>query len=97
MSQIRVHGGTFPMTTTGRHLDFYTVSSANVEVNSGAVGSNFELIVRELERVATVEILGTPASGAFRVALSGSAANTTVLTSLVSTIDSAATVATFTF
>jgi len=97
MSQIRVNGGTAPMITTGRQLDFWTVSSANVEVNSGAVESNFEKIVRELERVGVVELLGTPASGAFRVAMSGSAANAAVLTSLVANVDSGASVTTFVF
>jgi hypothetical protein len=97
MSQIRVNGGTAPMINTGRQLDFWTVSSANVEVNSGAVDSNFERIVREIERVGAVELLGTPASGAFRIAISGSAANASVLTGLVQNVDAGASVAAFVF
>ena len=78
-------------------MDFWTVASANVEVNSGDVDSNFEKIVREIERVGSVELLGAPASGAFRIAISGSAANAAVLTSLVANVDSGATVTAFVF
>ena len=97
MAQIRVHGGASAFINTGRQLDFWTVASANVEVNSGAVDSNFEQIVREIERVGSVELLGTPASGAFRIAISGSAANAAVLTGLVSNVDAGATVTPFVF
>ena len=73
MSILRVNGGALPVVTTGRDLTFYTVTSANAAVNSSAVDSDFEKLVRAIETVTTVEILGTPAAGAFRVAVSGAA------------------------
>lgn len=73
MAVTRVNGGAAPVVTTGRALSMYTVSLTNVHVNSGAVDSDFEKLVRAIETVATVEILGTPAGGAFRVAVSGPA------------------------
>lgn len=73
MSLTRVNGGALPAITTGRDLTFYTVSLAGVHVGSGAVDSDFEKLVRAIETVSTVELLGTPAAGAFRVAVSGAA------------------------
>ena len=71
MAVTRVNGGALPVVTTGRALTHYTVSLTNVHVSSGAVNSDFEKLVRAIETVATVELLGTPAAGAFRVAVSG--------------------------
>lgn len=58
---------------TGRHLTHYTVSLANVHVNYASVDSDFEKLVRAISQVGSVELLGTPAAGAFRVAISGAA------------------------
>ena len=73
MAVTRVNGGALPVVTTGRALTMYTVGLTNVHVGSSAVDSDFEKLVRAIETVATVEILGTPASNAFRVAVSGPA------------------------
>jgi hypothetical protein len=68
----RVNGGALPVVTTGRSLQMFTVGLTNVHVNSSTVDSDFEKLVRAIETIGTVEILGTPAAGAFRVAISGS-------------------------
>jgi hypothetical protein len=82
----RVNGGALPVVTTGRALDMYTVALTSVETGSAAVDSLFEQCVRQLETVGTVEILGTPGAGSFRVAISGSAANAATLTAGTVTI-----------
>jgi len=101
MSVTRTNGGALPVVTTGRDLAMYTVSKTGVHTGYDAVDSDFEKIVRAIETVATVEILGTPASGAFRVAISGAApaANTTPgsLEGICNAAVSGTTVANFTF
>lgn len=101
MSVTRVNGGALPVVTTGRDLAMYTVSLTNVHVGSSAVDSDFEKLVRAIETVGTVEILGTPSAGAFRVAISGAApaatSGTASLQGICNTAVSGTTVATFTF
>ena len=68
---------------TGRQLTHYTVSSANVHVGWDAVGSDYEKLVLAIEQVGSIELLGAPAAGAFRVAISGAAPSpSTGMTSL---------------
>lgn len=96
----RVNGGALPVVTTGRALSMYTVSKTGVHTGSSAVDSDFEKLVRAIETVATVEILGTPSSGAFRVAVSGTSIATTGADSLeliCNTAVSGTTVADYTF
>lgn len=97
MAITRVSGGAAPVVTTGRTLSMFTVSSSGVHTSYNAVDSDFEKLVRALETVGTVEILGTPSSGAFRVALSGTSANSSALTTLCNAAVSGATVASYTF
>lgn len=101
MAVTRVNGGAFPVTVTGRALTMYTVSLANVHVNSSAVDSDFEKLVRAIETVASIELLGTPSAGAFRVAISGAAPaateGTRSLQGICNTAVSGTTVAAFTF
>jgi hypothetical protein len=95
---VRVNGGALPVVTTGRALDMFTVSLTNVHVSYSAVDSLFEQLVRQLEIVGTVELLGTPASGAFRVAISGSAATAGDLQTLLdAAVAGTVTVADYTF
>ena len=68
----RVNGGALPVVTTGRSLQMFTVGLTNVQVGPSLVDSDFEKLVRAIETIGTVEILGTPAADAFRVAISGS-------------------------
>ena len=100
----RVNGGALPIGSagqtlvTGRTLDFFTVSLTNVHSGYSAVDSLFEQCVRQLETVGSVEILGTPASGAFRVAISGSAATAGDLQTLLdAAVTGTVTVADFAF
>jgi hypothetical protein len=94
----RVNGGALPVVTTGRSLDMYTVALTAVHTNSELPDSLFEQCVRQLETVGTVEILGIPAAGEFRVAISGSSANATSLTTLVdAAVAGTVTVTAFTF
>ena len=71
----RVNGGALPIGSvgqtlvTGRPLTFYTVSLTNVHVDYSAVDSDFEKLVRAIETISTIELLGTPGAGAFRVAI----------------------------
>lgn len=58
---------------TGRTLTHYTVSLANVHVGWAAAGSDFEKLVLAIEQVGSIELLGAPAAGAFRVAITGAA------------------------
>lgn len=101
MSVTRVNGGAAPVVTTGRSLSMYTVSKSGVQTGYGSVDSDFEKLVRAIETVATVEILGTPAGGAFRVAVSGPAlaANTSAgsLEGICNAAVSGTTVADYTF
>jgi hypothetical protein len=69
-----------------------------VHTSYNAVDSDFEKLVRALETVSTVEILGTPSSGAFRVALSGATSQTTgSLTTICNAAVSGASVTSYTF
>lgn len=101
MSVTRTNGGALPVVTTGRDLAMYTVSLTNVHVGYTAVDSDFEKLVKAIETVGTVEILGTPAAGAFRVAISGAApaANTSAgsLEGICNAAVATTTVANFTF
>lgn len=101
MAITRVNGGALPVVTTGRDLAMYTVSLANVHVGYDAVDSDFEKLVRAIETVATIEILGTPTGGAFRVAISGAApaatAGTGSLQGICNTAVATTTVASYTF
>ncbi len=78
MAITRTNGWAIPTDTgnaqvTGRTLTHYTVSLANVHVGYAAADSDFEKLVRAISQVGSIELLGTPASGAFRVAISGAA------------------------
>jgi hypothetical protein len=79
MAITRVNGGAAPIgaagqtLVTGRPLAMYTVGLTGVHTGYGAVDSDFEKLVRAIETVASVELLGTPAADAFRVAVSGPA------------------------
>ena len=101
MTISRVNGGAAPVVTTGRSLAMYTVSLANVHVSYNAVDSDFEKLVRAIETISTIEILGTPSSGAFRVAISGAAPEATAgsasLQGICNTAVSGTTVASYTF
>lgn len=101
MSLTRTNGGALPVVTTGRALAMYTVSLTNVHVGYDAVDSDFETLVRAIETVGTIEILGTPSSGAFRVAISGAApeatAGTASLQGICNTAVASTTVASYTF
>ncbi len=94
MALTRVNGGALPFIATGRTLTFYTVSLANVHVGSGAVDSDFEKLIRAIETVGSVELLGTPAAGAFRVAITGAAPEATAGTGSLQGICNAAVVGT---
>jgi hypothetical protein len=64
------------LTITGRTLTHYTVTLANVGTNPYTVGSNFDLLVKAIEQVGSIELLGDPTisgANAFRVAISGAA------------------------
>ena len=101
MSVTRTNGGALPVVTTGRDLAMYTVTLTGVHTGYSAVDSDFEKLVKAIETVATVEILGTPATNAFRVAVSGAApaANTTAgsLEGICNAAVAGTTVASFTF
>ena len=97
----RVNGGALPVVTTGRSLQMFTVGLTNVQVGPSLVDSDFEKLVRAIETIGTVEILGTPAAGAFRVAISGSqvtaSTGTGSLQGICNTAVTTTTVADFTF
>lgn len=97
MAITRVSGGAAPIVTTGRALSMFTVSSSGVHTSYNAVDSDFEKLIRALETVGTVEILGTPSSGAFRVALSGTSVSAASLTTLCNAAVSGASVTSYTF
>jgi len=86
------------LTITGRQLTHYTVTLANVGVNPYVVGSNYDLLVKAIEQVGSIELLGDPtgatnlSTSAFRVAISGAAPSaSTGLTSLQAYCNTAAT------
>ena len=97
----RVNGGALPVVTTGRSLQMFTVGLTNVQVGPSLVDSDFEKLVRAIETIGTVEILGTPAAGAFRVAISGSQVTATSgtgsLQGICNTAVTTTTVADYTF
>ena len=101
MSVTRVNGGALPFVATGRALAFYTISKTSVQTGYSAVDSDFEKIVRAIETIGSIELLGTPSAGAFNVAISGAApaANTTAgsLEGIVNAAVSGTTVADMTF
>ena len=77
------------LTITGRTLTHYTIGGAtqlnaawtvaNVGVNPYVAGSTFDTLVRAIEQVGSIELLGDPTgatnltTGQFRVAISGAA------------------------
>lgn len=73
----RTNGGTVQIgqsgqtLVTGRALSHYTVSLSGVHIGYSSANSDFEVLVRALAKVSSVELLGTPAAGAFRIALTG--------------------------
>ena len=101
MSVTRVNGGALPFVATGRSLAFYTVSLSGVHTGYSAVDSDFEKLIRAIETIGSIELLGTPAAGAFNVAISGAApaANTTAgsLEGICNAAVSGTTVAAMTF
>lgn len=97
MSITRVYGGAAPVVTTGRSLSMFTVSLANVHVDYQDVDSDFEKLVRAIETVGTVEILGTPSAGAFRVAISGSSKTASELETICAAAVATTTVTAYTF
>ena len=101
MAVTRVNGGALPVVTTGRALTMYTVGLTGVHTGYTAVDSDFEKLVRAIETIGTVELLGTPAADAFRVAISGAApaASTTAgsLEGICNAAVSGTTVTAFTF
>lgn len=97
MSIARVYGGAAPVVTTGRALSMFTVSLTDVHVNYEEVDSDFEKLVRAIETVGTIEILGTPSSGAFRVAISGSSKSASDLETICAAAVATTTVTAYTF
>jgi hypothetical protein len=99
----RVNGGALPIGSvgqtlvTGRPLTFYTVSLTNVHVSYSAVDSDFEKLVRAIETVGSIELLGTPGAGAFRVAISGANKTAGELETLLAAAVATTTVAAYTF
>jgi len=63
------------LTITGRALTHYTVALSNVGTNPYVAGSNFDLLVKAIEQVGSIELLGDPTANTsqFRVAISGAA------------------------
>lgn len=96
MSVVRANGGALPFIATGRTLTFYTVSLANVHTGYAAVDSDFEKLVRAIETLGSIELLGTPAAGAFRVAITGAAPSAGDLQTLLAAAVATTTVAAFT-
>jgi hypothetical protein len=97
MAIARVNGGAFPVAVTGRSLTMYTVTKTGVQTGSDAVDSDFEKLVRAIQTIASIEILGTPAAGAFRVAISGAAPTAAAMQTLLAAAVSGTTVADFVF
>ena len=97
MAITRVNGGAAPVTVTGRELDMYTVGLTNVHVGSDAVDSDFETLVRAIETVGSIELLGTPAADAFRVAISGADITAVNLQGICNTAVATTTVAAYVF
>lgn len=89
MAVSRINGGALPIGSvgktlvTGRALSMYTISLTNVHVNYSNPDSDFEKLVRAVETVSSVELLGTPGAGAFRIAVTGLTGNSTVDTDTI--------------
>ena len=78
MSLTRVNGWARPTdsgnaSVTGRTLTHYTIGLTGVHTGYAAVDSDFEKLVRAISQVGSIELLGTPSSDSFRVAISGAA------------------------
>jgi hypothetical protein len=58
---------------TGRTLTHYTIGLTGVHTGYAVADSDFEKLVRAISQVGSIELLGTPTSDAFRVAISGAA------------------------
>jgi hypothetical protein len=54
-----------------RKLNCYTISCANVHVNYDLADSDFHKVVRAIQQYASVEILGVPSAGTFRIGITG--------------------------
>ena len=89
MAVNRTNGGALPIGSvgktlvTGRELSMYTVSLTNVHVGYANPNSDFEKLIRAIETVSSVELLGTPGAGAFRIAVTGLTGNTTIDTDTI--------------
>ena len=59
----RTNGGAQAGEFVGRDLKFVNVALTGIQTNYTAAESNFEKVVRVLERYSTVTIVGTPSSG----------------------------------
>jgi hypothetical protein len=102
---VRVNGGIVaPAYTTGRTLRGITLGVSGIHTGYGAVDSDLEKIIRAISTVATVELIGTPASNKANVFISGndtiglnSGGSTATLESLANAAVSGATVTAFTF
>lgn len=68
----RTNGTTIPGAFYGLTPQFYTVALTGVHTGYTLVDSAFEKAVRGINSVASIVILGTPASGAFVVAVDDS-------------------------
>jgi hypothetical protein len=97
MALTRTNGGASPFQATGRALSMFTVSLANVHVSYDAPESDFEKLIRAIETVSSIEILGTPGSGSFRVAVSGTSLNAAQVEAILAAAVATTTVASYTF
>jgi hypothetical protein len=102
----RVNGWARPTDTgnvqiTGRTLTHYTIGLTGVHTGYAAVDSDFEKLVRAIQTVGSIELLGTPAADAFRVAISGAApaatSGTASLQGIVNVAVAGTTVTAFTY
>ena len=59
----RTNGGAQAGEFVGRDLKFVNVALTGIQTNYTAAESNFEKVVRVLERYSTVTITGTPSGG----------------------------------
>ena len=59
----RVNGGALAGEFVGRDLKFVNVALTGIQTGYTAPESNFEKVVRVLEKYSTVTIVGTPAAG----------------------------------
>lgn len=59
----RVNGGALAGEFVGRDLKFVNVALTGIQTGYTSPDSNFEKVVRVLQKYSTVTIVGTPASG----------------------------------